>query len=609
MAGMIKASDIEYVKAQTNIADVVSDHVALKNAGIDSMKGLCPFHDERSPSFHVRPNLGYFHCFGCGESGDSIKFLQLIDHLTFVEAVERLAVKIGHELSYEDGPKPKQSGPSKTRLLEANLAAKKFFIAHLNGQTGTSARKFLIKRGFDEKAIAHFGIGFAPKSWDSLRGHLRQQGFSEDELLKAGLLAQGNRSAYDRFRGRIMWPIHDTSGSVIGFGARKMFDEDDGPKYLNTPETSVYLKSRVLYGIELAKKAIVQKKRVVVVEGYTDVMACHLAGIEEAVATCGTAFGTEHIALLRRMMGDDPSAQVIFTFDPDEAGKNAALKAFANEHLFSAQTYVAIAPDGLDPADLRLKRGEEALRELFETTQPLFSFALQQSIDKYDLNSVEGRSLALREAAPIVAGIKDQNVKRGYARELANMLAMDESEVFNELANSVTARRSQPQNLSSPRRELSSRGGPGFRLEYAALRAMIQLPAEIGRTLLEQAVTANINDPDLRVIRDAMADKISFAFSKSWISEVLASLPTGYEGLLHELTVSPIPERRQDKLKNYAVGIVVSLLERDLLGLKNELIARLQRIPDSGSTEFKQTQEQILMLEQARRSLQAESPN
>ncbi|MFC6235822.1 DNA primase, partial [Leucobacter soli] len=430
MAGRIKATDIEEVKQRTNLADLVGDYVALKSAGVDSMKGLCPFHDERSPSFHVRPGLGYYHCFGCGESGDAISFLQRMDHLTFTESVERLAARINYVLTYEEGgDRRQQDGPNRVRLLAANQAAAAYFVQHLAGEEGATARTFLTERGFDQAACETFGVGYAPRGWDGLSKHLTAQGYNRQELTAAGLVSEGQRGVYDRFRGRVIWPIRDTSGQTIGFGARKLYEDDNGPKYLNTPETPVYHKAQVLYGLDLAKKAISRGRRAVVVEGYTDVMACHLAGEEAAVATCGTAFGKDHISVLRRIMGDDAAAEVIFTFDPDEAGQKAALRAFSEERRFTAQTYVAVAPDGLDPADLRLHRGDEAVREIFSRKVPLFEFALRQAVGRFDLNSVEGRVSALREAAPIIAEIKDPALRPGYARELARMLGTDLAEV------------------------------------------------------------------------------------------------------------------------------------------------------------------------------------
>ncbi|WP_435526227.1 DNA primase [Microbacterium elymi] len=358
MAGRIAQADIDEVKARVDIADVIGERVALKPAGIGSLKGLCPFHDERSPSFNVRPQVGFYHCFGCGESGDVYTFLRQMDHLTFTEAVERMAARIGFTLHYEEGgAAPETSGRS--RLYAANAAAGEWFRTQLVTPAADIGRRFLGERGFDAGAAAHFGVGFAPKGWSGLLDALTKQGFTRDELLAAGLVSQGQRGVYDRFRGRLIWPIRAITGQTVGFGARRLLEDDTGPKYLNTPETVLYKKTQVLYGLDLAKRDISRgdPRRVVVVEGYTDVMACHLAGVTTAVATCGTAFGADHMGILRRVVGDDGSAEVVFTFDPDAAGQKAAVRAFASTKGLAAQSFVAVAPEGLDPCDLRLQRG------------------------------------------------------------------------------------------------------------------------------------------------------------------------------------------------------------------------------------------------------------
>ncbi len=618
MAGLIRASDVEEVKRRTDLADLIGDYVTLKRAGADSMKGLCPFHDERSPSFHVRPALGYYHCFGCGESGDAIAFLQRLDHVTFTEAVERLAGRIGYTLSYEEGGQRRSEGPNRSRLLAANQAAANYYRQQLAEPEGERAREFLAERGFDARACEHFGVGYAPRGWDGLSKHLAAQGFSPQELVLAGLLSEGQRGAYDRFRGRVMWPIRDTGGQVLGFGARKLYEDDNGPKYLNTPETPVYQKSRVLYGLDLAKRAISRGHRAVVVEGYTDVMACHLAGEEAAVATCGTAFGREHISVLRRIMGDDAAAEVVFTFDPDEAGQKAALRAFSEEHLFSAQTYAAIAPDGLDPADLRLHRGDEAVRELFAQKIPLFEFALRQSIARFDLNSVEGRLSALRAAAPIVSEIKDQGLRSGYTRELARMLALD----LPEVQQAVTARSGAParggqQRSTAPNPQQAGpapQGSvlaslpttPAVRLERDALMAMLQQAPAVGEELLAQAVTAEVTDPTLRVVRDAIAAALPSFAEPDFVQRVRAEAPVQYHAVIQELAIASMPSRNLETIGRYARAIVVSLLERDLLSLKAELMARMQRIGDPAHPDSRVIQKQLAALEHARRSLSSE---
>ncbi|MFE7466463.1 DNA primase [Streptomyces sp. NPDC057499] len=500
MAGRINDEDVKAVRDAVPIDAVVSEYLQLRNAGGGNLKGLCPFHDEKSPSFQVSPSKGLFHCFGCQEGGDTIAFVQKIDHLTFAEVVERLAAKAGITLRYEEGGyNPSHQRGERIRLVEAHKAAAQFYTQQLEGPEAEIGRKFLAERGFDQAAAAHFGVGYSPAGWDHLTRYLRGKGFSDKELIASGLSQDGRRGPIDRFRGRLMWPISDTSGDVVGFGARKLREDDNGPKYLNTPETAIYKKSQVLYGIDLAKKDIAKASRAVVVEGYTDVMACHLAGITTAIATCGTAFGGDHIKILRRLLMDNGSARVIFTFDGDAAGQKAALRAFEDDQKFAAETYIAIAPDSMDPCDLRLVKGDEAVRELVEPRTPLFEFALRQIVARYDLETPAGRAAALDEAAPVVAKIKTQSVQREVAVQLAGLVGiLDQEFVVHRVAqfarwardrgergdrgdrNRAPGRREQqqpaapaPRGPSGPALHLRS---PAFHTERELLKLALQRP-------------------------------------------------------------------------------------------------------------------------------------
>ena len=492
----IRRTDIDEVRARTNIDDVVGEYVTLKSAGVGSRKGLCPFHDERTPSFHVRPQLGFYHCFGCGESGDVFSFLQKMDHISFVEAVERLAGRLGYQLTYEDGGEAPDHS-NRVRLLQVNAEAEKFFQGQLATADAQIGRDFLGGRGFDPQAAAHFGVGYAPKSWDALSKHLRTKGYSTQELQDAGLVSTNDRgSSYDRFRGRLVWPIRDTSGQTVGFGARKLFDDDKGPKYLNTPETEIYHKSRVLYGLDLAKRDISRGHKVVVVEGYTDVMAAHLAGVTTAVATCGTAFGVDHIKILRRIMDDESNrGRVIFNFDPDEAGRKAAMRAFAEENRFVAQTFVAVdtTHEGLDPCDLRLKHGDAAIVSLIDHAVPMYEFVVREQIKRHNLRNAEGRVAALREAAPIIASIRDRALRPEYVRQLSGWLGMDLEQVQREVrrheqaANSPSDPHGDPSGIADNTyampvvrmRDLPN--DPITRLERDALGAVLQYPKMLSR--------------------------------------------------------------------------------------------------------------------------------
>jgi DNA primase len=431
MAGRIRDEDIAAVRERSPIDEVVGEYLQLKNAGGGSLKGLCPFHDEKTPSFNVTPARGLFYCFSCSEGGDVIKFVQKIDGLSFVEAVERLAGRAGIELRYEQGGYvPGQEQSQRRRLIDAHRAAAEFYAEQLQQPQAEHGRKFLSERGFELKDAERFGVGYSPKAWEDLTRHLRGRGFTDGELISAGLAREGNRGARDRFRDRLMWPIRDLSGDVIAFGARKLDPDDDGPKYLNTPETSLFRKSTVLYGADLAKREIAQRRQAVIVEGYTDVMACHLAGVPTAVATCGTSFGEDHIKVLRRLIMDTDGAtgEVIFTFDGDAAGQRAALRAFGMEEKFVTQTFVTVQPDGLDPCDVRLAHGDAAVRDLIARRVPLFEFAIKGVLAHHDLNTTEGQLAALDEAAPILAKIKDKGLRGRYAVNLDRWLGLMDEE-------------------------------------------------------------------------------------------------------------------------------------------------------------------------------------
>ncbi len=413
------------VRDAVPIDAVVSEYLQLRNAGGGNLKGLCPFHDEKSPSFHVSTTKGLYHCFGCQEGGDTVDFIMKIDHLSFAETIERLASQAGITLRYEEGGyTPGRQQGERTRLVEAHKVAAQFYVEQLDGPEAEIGRKFLAARGFEQTAAQHFGVGYSPAGWDHLTRFLRGRGFSDKELVLAGLSQEGRRGPIDRFRGRLMWPIRDISGEVVGFGARKLRDDDNGPKYLNTPETPIYRKSQVLYGIDLAKKEIARTSRAVVVEGYTDVMACHLAGVTTAIATCGTSFGEGHIKILRRLLMDNSGSEVVFTFDGDAAGQKAALRAFEDDQKFAAETSIAITPGGMDPCDLRLAKGDQAVADLVESRTPLFEFALRHVVSRHNLATTVGRAAALDEAAPIVANIKNSSIQHESAVSLAGMLGI-----------------------------------------------------------------------------------------------------------------------------------------------------------------------------------------
>ena len=647
MAGLIKRDDIDEVRQRTDIKEVVDGYVTLKGAGLGTYKGLCPFHDERSPSFTVRPQVGRYHCFGCGEDGDVIAFVQKMDHSSFHEAVEKLAARIGYELRYEDGG----SGPSREevgkrqRLLDAHKIADEFFRSQLLTPGAAEGRNFLHGRGFDRGAAEQFGVGYAPQGWDSLLKHLRGRGFTDAELKLTGMFSEGNRGIYDRFRGRLIWPIRDIAGDTIGFGARKLYEDDQGPKYLNTPETTLYRKSQVLYGIDLAKRNIAKDRQLVVVEGYTDVMACHLSGVGTAVATCGTAFGADHIKIARRLLSDDGSGgEVIFTFDGDAAGQKAALRAFEEDQRFVAQTYVAVEPTGADPCDLRQLRGDAAVRELIGSRRPLFEFAIRASLKRHDLDTVAGRVAALREAAPVVAQIRDSGLRPAYVRELAGWLGMPIDDVSRAVGGAQKRAAAQGtqggagngaagpgrygQGTGAPQRPGAPAGGsvppsdagaapilrpdprdPVAAMERQALEVVLQDPSVLAGPAWDRFEMSRFATPAYAAVHDAIraAGLARATDPVAWVEAVRQEMPEPLRALVSELAVVPLPASTPEAMQRYCRDILARLFELQITRVKADKMGRLQRLDAAAHPEeFQQLNRELMELEMQRRALRAE---
>jgi len=605
MSGRIRDEDVQYIRDRAPIDEIVADYVQLKNAGGGQKKGLCPFHDEKSPSFHVTPSKGYFHCFGCQTGGDAIAFLMKIDHLSFTETIERLADRMGYTLRYDESAGgSKAPVGNRSRLIAAHGAAAKFYQNLLNTSADAQiGRDLLTKRGFDRAACEAFGVGYAPNLWDGLTKHLREQGFTIDELELAGLSKMGERGPIDKFRNRLMWPIKDISGDVVGFGARKLASdtEDQGPKYLNTSETPIYKKSQVLYGLDMAKKEIAKKRQVVVVEGYTDVMACHLAGITTAVATCGTAFGPDHIRIIRRLLMDDDAfrGEVIFTFDGDAAGQKAAMRAFNEDQKFVTQTFVAVEPDGLDPCDLRQNKGDLALRDLIARRIPLFEFAIKTELNQHNLNTAEGRVNALNATAPLVSQIRDKSLRPEYTRLLAGWLGVEVEIVSRAVAQG--ARSVAPTQEASAEHNPESQWRPDpvdphLMLEREVIKARVQLPALMGSWITIEdgafthpaykALAATINS--LGATRAFTSDEVTDPQMKS---------------LFTELSVEPIRADGQ-VTDRYVASIVARLREVGVSRSIAELKSRLQRLnPVENGDEYNEAFAQLVALETTRREL------
>jgi DNA primase len=517
----------------------------------------------------------------------------------------------------EDRPK----GPSRQRLIEAHREAQEFYAGQLSTPDALVARQFLAERGFDQAAAEQFGIGFSPREGEALFKHLRAKAFSQEELVAGGLVAVG-RSAYDRFRGRLMWPIRDASGDTIGFGARRIFDDDRiDAKYLNTSETPIYKKSQVLYGIDLARREIARSSQAVIVEGYTDVMACHLSGVGTAVATCGTAFGDEHSRVLRRFLNDHEEfrGEVIFTFDGDAAGQKAALRAFSGDQNFVSQTYVAVEPSGMDPCDLRIKNGDAAVRELVARRVPLYRFVLSNVVGKYDLDRADSRVDALREAARLVSSIRDKSKVDAFSRELAGMIGVDVDEARAEVRRAANRPAGRPDQRSAPtsaqapaaapaapRAQVPDLRDPRFSLERETLKLVIQHPMAIGRTTADVGPN-DFTHPTYRAVWELVAaagGPQAGSGDAGWATRLrAAATDPAVSSAVTELGVEPLRTSREPDAAYVALH-VVRLLELTALRRIAEVKSRLQRTnPVENPTEYNRMFGELAALEQHRRAL------
>ncbi|WP_433663052.1 DNA primase [Nocardia sp. CA-128927] len=626
MPGRLPDRDIAAIRDRVRIEDIVGEYVALKRAGADSMKGLCPFHDEKSPSFHVRPNHGLFHCFGCGEGGDVFAFLQKIDHVGFVEAVEQMADRIGYQINYEGGGTSVQRDRgTRSRLVAANAAAHEFYMAQLREPDAETARKFLTDRNFDAAAAQQFGCGYAPAGWDTLTKHLLRKGFEFKELEGAGLSRQGQRGPIDRFHRRLLWPIRNLGGDVIGFGARKLFDDDTMPgKYINTPETILYKKSQVLFGLDLAKRDIAKGHQAVVVEGYTDVMAMHLSGVKTAVASCGTAFGDEHLALLRRLLLDDNfwRGEIIYTFDGDAAGQAAALKAFAGDQKLAGQTYIAVAPDGQDPCELRQHSGDGAVRDLVARRTPLYEFVIRGLLADHNLDTAEGQVESLRRAIPVVAQIKDNALRKAYATKLAGWIGWDDIQTVvrrvgdeakrNRMGGGNTGGRQAPaarqtEMVAEHPAARPNPNDPTLMPQRQVLAAALQYPAMAGSVFdsLEADAFTHPAYAAVRLLISEVGGTGAGLGGAEWVNAVADRTDDlTMRALLSELANEPLPVKNAAGIPRFVAGVLARTQEAWVGRQIAELKSKLQRVssteqPDAYMALFGD----LVALEQYRKSL------
>jgi DNA primase len=624
VAGRIRDSDIALVRERNQIDDVIGEYVALRQVGGGAVKGLCPFHDEKTPSFNVRPTHGTFHCFGCGEGGDVIAFLCKIDHLSFVESVERLAERANIKLTYEGGGTSVQRDRgTRTRLVDAHRAAAEFYTEQLRTPEAQPAREFLAQRGFDQAAAAQFGCGFAPGGWDALTKHLLGRGFELVELEKGGLAKAGRRGPIDQFHRRLLWPIKDLSGDVVGFGARRIFDDDQiQAKYLNTRDTPIYHKSQVLFGLDMAKREIAKRHQVVVVEGYTDVMAMHLAGVPTAVASCGTAFGTDHISVLRRLLMDDKffRGEVIYTFDGDEAGKKAAMKAFDEDQRFAAQTFIAVAPDGMDPCELRQAKGDVAVRDLIARRQRLIEFWIRAELAEQDLEAAEGRVQALRRTVPLIAQIKDVSLRDEYARQLAGWIGWDDIQTVVRRVRETSSGKAAPARknnapvdvnqgalaieVEGPRRPKPN--DPELHLQREALKSALQVPHLAG-PYFDSLPGEAFSEPAYSELHQALqaAGGASSGLAGAGLVEAVVKncQHQVVQSLVTELSVEAMHARSEPD-QRYVESMIAALNKSVVARQIGDIKSRLQRLsPLEHADEYRALFGDLVAMEQYHKAL------
>lgn len=626
---MAIAKNKEELRQRLDLVDVVGGYVSLKRASANSYKGLCPFHADKNPSMTVTPHMGLWQCWSCGAKGDVFGFVMQIENIDFPTAIEQLAAKIGFTLEYEEGRGATQESSNRGRILAVNQAAAEFFKEQLASEEASVARQNLLDRGFERSAAELFGVGYSPNSYSALTQHLKAKGFSDQELLESTLVRSGDRGVYDFYRGRLMWPIRDAAGAVIGFGARKLLDSDKGPKYYNSSDSPVYHKNKVLYGIDLAKSAIGKKKQVVVVEGYTDVMACHLAGVDTAVATCGTSFTDDHVTVINRLLGNEGTGEVIFCFDPDEAGQKAAMRAWEQSARFTAQTFVAVGPNGLDPCDLRTQSGNDAVQRMIEQRKPIYEFMVRQHLAKFDLSNVAGRIAAAKAAAGIIAVIKDLTSRAVYERELAVMVSLDPQEIRQIVEDAVKAKAKA--GVSSMRRDsdapVSSSAAdsdatsqaaedtpsyppinlqdPMIKVERQVLEVLVQVPDSYSESALKRILDFGFVHPAHNALVQPLRE-LGFEqnHDHAWLLRFKSLLPESLQRVADELAASALPASTEDELARYSQGVITGALDRTLTFEKNDLLAEMRTIdPESDRARFAEIQQRLVSLESDRRAI------
>jgi DNA primase len=574
MAGRIRQDDIEAVKEGTDLVKLVGQYLTLKKTGHDSMSGLCPFHQEKTPSFSVSPAKQVFYCFGCGKGGDAITFLRELEHLTYVEAVERLASQAGVSLRYEgDSPSERRQAQRRAALIAANERAQDAFVEQLaTAPEAEEARTYLAGRGITPESVAAFGIGYAPRARDFLLKMLSQdRDLSPEVIAEAGLASRGDDGTVrDRFRGRITFPIHDLQGRGIAFGARILPTDPragESAKYLNSAETPIYRKNEILYNMHRARSAVAKSGEVFVVEGYTDVIAFAQAGLDNTVATCGTALGEAHFRQMSRF-----AQRAVLSFDSDEAGARAAERAYAFQEQYPVQAVVMIMPQGLDPADFVAKEGAEAVRAAAKQARPLVEYMINRTVGRNDLSTVEGQTLAVNEVLPMLETLHDPVRRSEYAHLLADLTGVTESSVVQALND---RRKGRPEaEVEAP----VKRGSAQDRVEREMLKVLArdaERYAEYEPRLTEEHFPHAGTRAAFVALRDAGGDTAALAGGDD--PKVAATVS---QLAVEPLDGEPTPE--------YAEHVWARLEEFRLKTLSDALRLRLQKLNPTSDADYDQ---------------------
>ena len=578
---MADRGDIDRVREATDLVELVSEVTKVKRSGRSYM-AVCPFHEEKTPSMSVDRAKGLYHCFGCGKGGDVFTFVEETQGVDFGEALELLARKAGITLARD--PAEVQRRGKRDAAVEALRRAIEVYHTRLKkAPEAGPVRAYLRGRGYEAEVIEEWRLGFAGVEWDTLVRSLKSAGVSDQAMIDAGLARRGRHGLYDVFRGRLLFPIHDVRGDPVGFGGRRVEGIDreatNNPdaKYVNSADSVVYHKANVLYALDRARQEIAAEGQAVVVEGYTDVIAMHRAGIKTAVATCGTALGDGHFDLLRRF-----TERVVLAFDSDEAGEKAALRSDELESPFrlDLDLRVAVMPDGLDPADLVQQDRIEELLKVVEGARPLLEHRIEHEVSQFDLEGPEGRARALHAAAGHVRRVKDQIARREYARYVARLIGVDLGTVEQAVRSGTR------QQSGAVEREQT----PLDRAEAELLRVVLTNPPGL------DVVASDFSDERLRAAFEAVSGELASSAPGTPVEISDVSDPDA-QGLLRSLIMEdrPLPE-----WSDMEIRVRERRLDREIAELEDQL-ARLEEGSEPHSAVFRQ----LVALQQKRKALGA----